>query len=321
MNMSSGGPQPVWAGATRVFTVTDEQAGQRLDRVLTKLLRGKSRTRVQGMISDGRVFVDGKLAKAGLVLSEGSTLEVMPGGPRRSHLPAAGALPAQPLQIVYEDEHILVVDKPAGVVVHPAPGHHDGTLVDALLAHVPDLDTDSDPERPGIVHRLDKDTSGLLVIAKDAASHAALAEQMKDRRMVKRYTALVEGNLSVPDGVIDAPIGRDTRTRQRMALVSIARGGREARTRFRVVRSVRGRTLLDVQLETGRTHQIRVHLAAVHHPVVGDPVYGRPQPPLPPRQFLHASHLEFAHPVTGDWMSFDAPLPDDLAAFLAVWEG
>jgi 23S rRNA pseudouridine1911/1915/1917 synthase len=158
------------------------------------------------------------------------------------------------------------------------------------------------------------------VIAKTPAAHAVLAEQMRERRMVKRYLTLVEGQMSVPEGLIEAPIGRDPRRRQRMAVISIPTGGREARTRFRVLRTVKGRSLLELQLETGRTHQIRVHLAAVHHPVVGDAVYGRPQPPQPPRQFLHAARLELAHPVTGEWMVFDSPLPDDLAEFLAAWE-
>ncbi|HEV8190243.1 MAG TPA: RluA family pseudouridine synthase, partial [Ktedonobacterales bacterium] len=169
-------------------------------------------------------------------------------------------------------------------------------------------------------HRLDKDTSGLRVVAKKAQTNAALAEQMKDHRMVKRYLAMVEGHMPVPEGAVDAPIGRDPRYRQRMALVPVNHGGRKALTRFRVLRQAHGRSLLDVQLETGRTHQIRVHMAAIQHPVVGDLVYGRSQSPLPPRQFLHAAHLEFAHPATGDWMSFDAPLPPDLASFLEKWD-
>jgi 23S rRNA pseudouridine1911/1915/1917 synthase len=199
-------------------------------------------------------------------------------------------------------------------VTHPAPGHSSGTLVNALLAHAPELANVGDHARPGIVHRLDKDTSGLLVVAKDPAMHAALAQQMKDHAMVKRYLALVEGAMPTTEGVIDAPIGRDPRQRLRMGLLSVASGGREARTRFRMLEEHGGRSLLEVQLETGRTHQIRVHLAAVHHPVVGDPIYGRAQRPLPPRQFLHAAHLEFRHPATGEWLTFGAPLPDDLGA-------
>lgn len=312
------------AVATEPLTldVTEELAGQRLDRALAAMLPGLSRTRAQAAIQTGRVTVDGRPAKSSLLLEPGMRIVMMPEQVSTAAHEAlsARARPTEPLRIVYEDPYLLVVDKPAGVVVHPAPGHPDQTLVDALLAYLPDLDTNDDPTRPGIVHRLDKDTSGLLVIAKDAPTHSALAEQMKQRRMVKRYLALVEGLMSVPEGVIEAPIGRDPRHRQRMAIVTPAAGGREARTRFRVLRAHRGRTLLELQLESGRTHQIRVHLAAIHHPVVGDETYGRPQPPQPPRQFLHAAHLEFAHPTTGEWLTFDAPLPPDLAGFLAVWE-
>jgi 23S rRNA pseudouridine1911/1915/1917 synthase len=304
-----------------VIEAAAELAGQRLDRALAAVVPGLSRTRAQAAIAEGHVTVNGRTARASLVLEVGMRIMYAPALPSvavpEGPQPAA---PALPLRIIYEDPHMLVVDKPAGVVVHPAPGHPTSTLVDTLRAHVPSLHGGEDLTRPGIVHRLDKDTSGLLVVAKNAASHASLARQMKARTMVKRYLALVEGQMPVPEGVIDAPVGRDPRRRQRMALVGATAGGREARTRFRVLRSARGRSLLELQLETGRTHQIRVHLAAVNHPVVGDPVYGRPQPPLPPRQFLHASHLELAHPVTGDWLSFDAPLPEELASFLAEWD-
>ena len=320
----AGQPVPSATTTAKPLTldVTDELAGQRLDRALAAALPGLSRTRAQAAIQAGRVTVDGRPAKSSLLLEPGMRIIMIPeqAPTAQREGPTARALPAEPLRIVYEDPHLLVVDKPAGVVVHPAPGHPDQTLVDALLAYLPDLDTNDDPTRPGIVHRLDKDTSGLLVIAKDAPTHMALAEQMKARRMVKRYLALVEGQMSVPVGVIEAPIGRDPRHRQRMAIITLAAGGREARTRFRVLRSHKGRTLLELQLETGRTHQIRVHLAAVHHPVVGDATYGRPQPPLPPRQLLHAAHLEFAHPTTGEWLTFDSPLPPDLAGFLEAWE-
>ena len=303
-----------------VFVVPETLAGQRLDRALAATMSGLSRTRVQSAIAAGRVLVDGRPAKASLPLEAGMTITLLP----EPAAPAAGTNEAAPdlapPQVIYEDDALLVIDKPAGLVVHPAPGHEHDTLVNALLAHVPELDTSAYPTRPGIVHRLDKDTSGLMVIAKTPQSHAALAEQMKAHETVKRYLALVEGQMSASEGVIEAPIGRDPRNRQRMAVVSLAAGGREARTRFRVLRQIRGRTYLELQLETGRTHQIRVHLAAIHHPVVGDTVYGRPQPPQPRRQFLHAAHLEFAHPTTGAMMAFDAPLPPDLATFLAEWE-
>jgi 23S rRNA pseudouridine1911/1915/1917 synthase len=303
-----------------VIEVDGALAGRRLDRALAEAVPDLSRTRAQAAIAAGRVLVDGHPAKPSLVLEAGMRIileKEAEGGAPESRAQAERA-PA--LRLVYEDTHLLVVDKPAGVVVHPAPGHTAGTLVDALRAHVPNLDTGGDPSRPGIVHRLDKDTSGLLVVAKDAPTHDALARQMKERRMVKRYLALVEGQMPSQEGAIEAPIGRDPRFRQRMAVVASTQGGREARTWFRVLRYAHGRSLLQVQLETGRTHQIRVHLAAVQHPVVGDSVYGRRQPPLPPRQFLHAAHLELAHPVTGAWMVFDAPLPEDLAHFLAHWE-
>ena len=305
------------------FAVTPEMAGQRLDRAVAELM-GISRTRAQTEIAASRVTVNGRAAKPSLALEAGMRIamaiepETEPALSPATPTVTAAALP--PLPIIYEDEHLLVVNKPAGVVVHPAPGHPDGTLVDALRAHVPGLATGSDATRPGIVHRLDKDTSGLMVVAKTPEAHERLAEQMAQHRMVKRYLALVEGHLEVPEGEVEAPIGRDPRFRQRMAVVSEGAGGRAARTLFRVIEERHGRSLLELQLETGRTHQIRVHLAALRHPVVGDVTYGRRQPPLPPRQFLHASHLELAHPISGEWLVFDVPLPPDLAAFLAEWE-
>ena len=300
------------------LVVSEEEAGQRLDRALASLRPDLSRTRAQAAIKAGEVTVDGRPAKPSTILELDQRLALAPTLGQAGAL-AAGAAPQPediPLRVVYEDAHLLVIDKPAGLVTHPAPGHATGTLVNALLAHAPGLEDSENPQRPGIVHRLDKDTSGLLVIAKDAATHTALAEQMRERAMVKRYIALVEGRMEPASGTIDAPIGRDPRTRLRMALVSESQGGRAARTHYRTLRYYPGRTLLEVELETGRTHQIRVHLAALRHPVVGDPIYGRPQTPMPPRQFLHAGHLEFRHPVTGEWVVFDVPLPADLAAFL-----
>lgn len=320
-------PQPADDDAPPPTTidVTDALIGERLDRALAQLFPDLSRTRAQAAIKAGAVRVNGRPVRASHVLEAGQHITIDtdaitiagPAGAGETQQPQAEAIP---LRVVYEDDHLLVVDKAAGLVVHPAPGHTTGTLVNALLAHLPGLEAGSDISRPGIVHRLDKDTSGLIVIAKDAPTHTALAHQMKEHSTVKRYLALVEGRMPVQEGVIDAPIGRDPRHRQRMALVSESNGGREARTRFKVLREVRGRSLLELQLETGRTHQIRVHLMSVGHPVVGDSVYGRAQLPLPPRQFLHATHLEFVHPVTGEWLIFDAPLPPDLADFLAAQE-
>jgi 23S rRNA pseudouridine1911/1915/1917 synthase len=310
--------------AWEAIEVTEALEGQRLDRALAGLRPDLSRTRAAAAIKAGEVKVNGKPAKPSLLLEIGQRLALAPALGARA-VGSSGDRPqaeAIPLRVVYEDERLLVVDKPAGLVTHPAPGHPTGTLVNALLAHAPEMDNESDdPQRPGIVHRLDKDTSGLLVIAKDAATHAALADQMRERAMVKRYLALVEGRVEPAQGEIEAPIGRDSRRRLRMAIVSEARGGRPSRTLFRTLQALPARTLLEIQLETGRTHQIRVHLAAIHHPVAGDPLYGRPQPPQPPRQFLHAAHLEFRHPWTGEWLTFDAPLPNDLAAFLTKLEG
>ena len=310
--------------ADQSITVAPELAGQRLDRAVAELT-GVSRTRAQTEIAAGRVTVNGRAAKPSLPLEAGMRIVIQASAPPEPATPSAPVssatpVPLPPLLIVFEDEHLLVVNKPAGLVVHPAPGHPDGTLVDALRAHVSGLAAGGDTLRPGIVHRLDKDTSGLMVVAKTPVAQARLAEQTKERRMVKRYLALVEGHMDVPEGEVEAPIGRDRRFRQRMAVVAESAGGRPARTLFRVIAERHGRSLLELQLETGRTHQIRVHLAALRHPVVGDATYGRRQVPLPPRQFLHASHLELAHPISGEWLVFDAPLPPDLAAFLAEWE-
>jgi 23S rRNA pseudouridine1911/1915/1917 synthase len=311
--------------APTIIEVTDTLDGERLDRALAQLFPELSRTRAQAAIKAGAVRINGRAVRVSHLLEVGQRIEADAGalgaaGPVGTEGAPPPLAEAIPLRVVYEDEHLLVVDKAAGLVVHPAPGHATGTLVNALLAHLPGLTAGSDASRPGIVHRLDKDTSGLIVIAKDAPTHTALAHQMKEHSTVKLYLALVEGRMPTPEGVIDAPIGRDPRHRQRMALVSEVNGGREARTRFKVLREIRGRSLLELQLETGRTHQIRVHLASVGHPVVGDSVYGRPQLPLPPRQFLHATHLEFVHPTSGEWLILDAPLPPDLASFLAAQE-
>ena len=224
---------------------------------------------------------------------------------------------ALPLEIIYEDADLLVVNKAAGMVVHPAPGHSDDTLVNALVARYPKLQEVGGEMRPGIVHRLDKDTSGLLIVARNTRTLAALTAQMKRHEIVKRYLALVEGIVSHDSGTIDAPIGRNPRQRQQMSIT--AAESREARTHFRVLQRFAHHTLLLLQLETGRTHQIRVHLKAIGHPVVGDPIYGpgSTQRALGlQRQFLHAYQLKFTHPITGVPLEFEAPLPADLQAVL-----
>ncbi len=219
-----------------------------------------------------------------------------------------------PLQIVYEDEHLLAVDKPAGMVVHPAAGHSSGTLVNALLAYCPQVADVGGVDRAGIVHRLDKDTSGLLLVAKDPEAHAALQRQFKRRQVRKTYLALVEGRVAPKEGIVEAPVGRDRRARKRMA---VTRTGRPAVTQYRVVEYFHDHTLLQVRPHTGRTHQVRVHLAWIGYPVVGDRIYGpRRQPLLPHRHFLHAQELVFTHPATGEKVTLTAPLPPDLKAVL-----
>jgi len=304
-------PDITQSNQSQHWQVAEEQVGQRLDRFLVSTLDGVSRSTIQHMIQSGEVLVNGRPGKSGYALRTGDEIQIPQAIPRQS---LSNATPKfLPLDIVYEDDDLLVVNKQAGMVVHPAPGHYDDTLVNALLARYPDLAQEVAGDRPGIVHRLDRDTSGLIIIAKNLYTQAALIEQMKQHEITKRYLALVEGNVSLDHGSIDAPIGRDPRHRQKMAITTI--GSREARTHFRVVERFQRHTLLLVQLETGRTHQIRVHLQAIGHPVVGDPVYGsgHAHPDLPlHRQFLHAYQLSFTHPTTGNLLELEAPLPADL---------
>jgi 23S rRNA pseudouridine1911/1915/1917 synthase len=291
-------------------------AGERLDRFIARLLPELTRSRVRHLVDERLVTVDARLpAKAGLALDAGARVRVTIPPPAPSELTPE----AVPLRIVYEDEDILVVDKPAGMAVHPAPGHSAGTLVNALLAHAPALSRAGGERRPGIVHRLDKDTSGLIIVAKNDEAHAALARQLKEREVKKTYIALVEGRLKQREGVIDAPLGRHPAQRKKQAVVE---GGRAARTRYRVLREIDGRTLLEAYPETGRTHQIRVHFASIGHPVAGDRVYGRGRAAAPSlrRQFLHASRLAFRHPRTGERIELAAELPEDLRAVLAELE-
>ncbi len=293
------------------WNIGEDEGGQRLDRYLAAKLGDISRTTAQQLIMEGLVFVNGRTSKPGYALRIGDEVRV----PRVTSKPSTSSAKPQsslPLDIVYEDRDLLVVNKAAGMVVHPAPGHADDTLVNALLAYYPDLQG-VEGLRPGIVHRLDKDTSGLIIVAKNARTQAALIEEMKRRQIIKRYVALVEGVVSLDQGSIDAPIGRDPHHRQQMAITSA--GSREARTHFRVLRRFNRHTLLLLQLETGRTHQIRVHLKAIGHPVVEDPVYGSGNTHGHhglQRQFLHASQLIFTHPSTGEKLELEAPLPADL---------
>ncbi|MDP2659769.1 MAG: RluA family pseudouridine synthase [Dehalococcoidia bacterium] len=282
-------------------------AGHRLDKFLADRCPGTTRSQLQRLIEQGLALVNGRCAKSGQKLDAGDVVEVSLPSQERGE-PAAEQIP---LNVVYEDEDLLVIDKPAGIVVHPAPGHSRHTLVNALLAHCPELSSASGglrKDRPGIVHRLDKDTSGLMVIAKSAAVRERLIHQFSSRLVHKTYLVLVDGLVTQRQGIIEGPIGRDPEDRKLMAIVE---GGREARTRFHVIEHRGSHTLMEAMPETGRTHQIRVHLAAIGYPVCGDRLYGRKAPHLR-RQFLHAGKLAFEHPVSGDPLEFSSPLPADL---------
>lgn len=296
---------------TLTFTVT--QGGIRLDRWLVMALPERSRAEIQRWIKEGHVLVGGIRPKASYKVRPGDAITVQIPPP----LPATAQPEPIPLDVLYEDEHLLVINKPAGMVVHPAPGrvHRTGTLVNAVLARVPDLAV-SGEQRPGIVHRLDKDTSGVILVAKNDTALRDLQAQFKARTVEKAYLALVEGELPTAHGRIEAPIGRDPRHRQRMAVVP-ERKGRPAVTEFFVRERFSGYTLIEARPRTGRTHQIRVHLASIGHPLVGDPVYGRKHPRLHcPRQFLHALRIGIRLPGSGAWAEFTAPLPADLEEVL-----
>ena len=287
--------------------VVDNQ-GLRLDKYVSQQCPELSRTYVQKLIREGYTRVNDQVAKPGLKLNPGDRVTVaIPATPPSLLLPAD-----IPLKIIYEDEDVLAIDKPAGLTVHPAPGHPGHTVVNAILSRFPHLADINDSLRPGIVHRLDKDTSGVMLVAKNSAAENNLAEQFRTHSVVKAYLALVKGLLTPETGIIEAPIGRDPRHRKRMAVVT---EGKEARTEYQVVKYTADHTLLEVRPETGRTHQIRVHLAAIGHPVVGDPLYGVKSPYLS-RQFLHACRLGFKLPATGEYLELKSELPPDLAQAL-----
>ena len=287
------------------LTVTDEDAGVRLDQFLAAPLG--SRTHAQALIDGGRVRVDGASRPKRHVLRAGEIVEVQETPVEAAPEPSSQA----PFAVAYEDDYLLVVDKPAGVVVHPARGHATGTLVQALGGRAVGGE---EPWRAGIVHRLDRDTSGLLVVSKSDQVHRALKALLASRRLRREYVALVDGHLSARTGTIDAPIGRDRRDRLRMSIETD--NPRTARTHFETERVLPTATLLRVALETGRTHQIRVHMAAIGHPVAGDPLYGTAGRYGLERQFLHAARLAFPHPVTGEEVDVRSELPDDLRAAL-----
>lgn len=290
------------------LTVPDTCAGRRLDQALSELLPQHSRNRLQGWIRDGHVDLDGKTetepkrkvyGRELLLIREPVDAREMPEQPEDI-----------PLNIVFEDEALLIINKPAGLVVHPGSGNWSGTLMNALLHHLPNLDQ---IPRAGIVHRLDKDTSGLMVVAKTLEGQTDLVRQLQARTVRRQYLALVAGSLK-KDGGVDSPIGRHPVQRVKMAVVAESRGGKPAMTWFRVLERFSYCTLLECSLETGRTHQIRVHMASIAHSLVGDPVYGKPNPKLPEfhRQALHATRLGLVHPVSGFKMQWEAPMPEDM---------
>ena len=314
--------------------VTPDQSPRRLDQYLSETDLPATRSRIQRWIRDGGVSVNSVVVeKCGHKVSEGDVVTVtVP-----EVAPSSAEPESIPLDIVYEDDALLVVNKAAGMVVHPAAGHARSTLVNALLYHCKGLRQFEDPVRPGIVHRLDKDTSGLMIVAKREDAHALLSRQLAERRVRRGYTGLVWGRPAESSGTVDAPIGRHPRHRQRMAVVEAGQG-RRAVTHFSVRNAMDDGTLLSLDLETGRTHQIRVHLAHLGHPIIGDPVYGgrikrltRIAPQRRPRlrtmldvmrrQALHASELEFIHPYSGRPHSFRAAVPDDMKQAVALLSG
>jgi len=288
----------------KVFNFVVDEQGGRLDKWVVEKCPELSRTQAQKLIGDGYITVNDRVTKAGHKLNIGDRIDIIIPPP-----PPSPLLPEDiPLNIIYEDDDLLVVDKPAGLTIYPAPGHPSHTLINAILSHLPNLTDIGDSLRPGIVHRLDKDTSGVMSVAKNSMAQVNLMNQFKARSVVKAYLVLVKGHLTPESGIIEAPIGRDPSNRKRMAVVA---KGREARTDYRVIKYIGNYTLLEVMPETGRTHQIRVHLSAIGYPVVGDAVYGVKSSFLS-RQFVHACRLGFNLPSSGEYVEFESELPPDL---------
>lgn len=295
---------------SETFLITAEQKGQRLDKVLGALQEEWSRGQIQTFIDEGHLLVNGEKVKKTYKLKENDKIVVNPPEPEPLEILAEDLN----LEIVYEDADVLVVNKPKGMVVHPAPGHTTGTLVNGLMHQVTDLSGINGVMRPGIVHRIDKDTSGLLMVAKNDLAHESLVQQLVDKSVTRRYIALVHGHIPHDKGTIDAPIGRDKKDRQKMGVVD---EGKHAVTHFQVI----GRfgvdyTLVQCRLETGRTHQIRVHMNYIGYPLVGDPKYGPKKTMDIGGQALHAGVLGFVHPRTNEYLEFEAPMPQEFDALL-----
>ena len=288
------------------YVITDQTG--RIDKVLTTLEPEITRSQLKNLINDGHVTVNGQAVKPKYKVQAGDKISLVKPEPQSLELTPENI----PLDIVYEDDDVIVVNKPQGMVVHPAPGHPDHTLVNALLYHSP-LSTINGTFRPGIVHRIDKDTSGLLMVAKNDLAHQSLAEQLRDKTNKREYLALVYGQIKEDEGTIDAPLGRNPQDRKKQAVV---KGGRHAVTHFKVIKRYDNFTLVKCILETGRTHQIRVHMKYIGHPLVGDPLYGPRKVIGKNGQFLHAALLGFKHPRTGKEMVFEAPLPENFQKML-----
>lgn len=311
---------------TQTFTVTPSDAKTRLDIFLLQRLPDLTRSRIKNLIEDGLVSLNDMPAKAGVKVKGGDEISITIPEPQ----PVKAEPEKIPLDIIYEDKDVIVINKPPGLTVHPGTGRASGTLVNALLYHCKDLSGIGGVLRPGIVHRIDKDTSGVLVVAKNDKSHQFLAKQFKEHSIKRRYLAIVSGYVKKDEGTVDLPIGRHISERKKMSVRT--RKGRRAVTHYRVLKRFPFHTLLEVILETGRTHQIRVHLSAIHHPVIGDPVYGKGNIPSGlsqkaialiknlKRQALHAETLGIIHPETKEYLEFTVPLPSDMEAVIAALE-
>ncbi len=290
--------------------VRSEDEGTRLDVFINRNIDRLSRSHIQKMIEDGLIKVNGQNSKTSLKVKRDHLVEVNIPEPKKLEVDAQDIS----IEILYEDNHVAVVNKPKGMVVHPACGNYSGTLVNAILYKCGHLSSINGVIRPGIVHRIDKDTSGVLVIAKNDNAHTKLSQQLKDHTMTRRYIALAYGNIKNQKGIIDAPIGRHKNERKKMAVV---KEGKSAVTHFEVIESLNGYTLIKASLKTGRTHQIRVHMAYIGHPLVGDEVYGPKRPKIKAKgQMLHAEVLGFIHPDTGEYMEFRTPIPQDFKDLL-----
>lgn len=295
------------------FVVEEKDINQRLDVYLVSQIDTLSRSHIQKKIEENKILVNQKATKSNYKLRLSDEVKVMIEDPQPIEILAEDI----PLDILYEDAHLIVINKKRGMVVHPAAGNYTGTLVNALLAHCDDLSGINGEIRPGIVHRLDKDTSGVMVAAKSDIAHLSLAEQIKEKTATRKYYAIVHGNIKEDEGVIQGAIGRHTTDRKKMAIVF--EGGKDATTKFKVVERFGEYTLVECKLLTGRTHQIRVHMTYIGHPVLGDPKYGMAKSQFKiAGQALHSANLEFVHPITKEKLFFTAPLPDDMEKILKV---